>query len=102
MTRFGAWVSRARLHARLGRPIPTNTTSPSRSSRAAVATIISLGEYSVAIGDFTAHRRPCRQPLDQRRLSPQVLGAIGDAVDPVVEVRLQPRRVSRDVVPRDV
>src|SRR5207302_963751 len=45
-TRRGAWVARARLHARLGRPIPTNTTSPSTSSRAATLAIISSAVYA--------------------------------------------------------
>src|SRR5512134_3344916 len=82
--------------------MPTNTTSPSRSSRAAATTIISLGEYSVAIRDFAAHGRLRREASGQRRLPSQVFGAIGDAVHPLVEIRLQPRRVSRDVVPRHV
>jgi hypothetical protein len=38
---FGACVSRARLHAALGKPIPTKQTQPSHSMRAAATVIIS-------------------------------------------------------------
>src|SRR3990172_7978837 len=43
MTNPGAWVRRARLHARLGSPTPTKTTSPSRNKRAALTVISSEG-----------------------------------------------------------
>src|SRR5438270_6908237 len=40
-TQSGAWVARARLHALLGRPMPTKTTSPFRRRRAAATAITS-------------------------------------------------------------
>src|SRR3990172_6541706 len=44
MTNPGAWVRRARVHARLGGPQPpTKTTSPSRNKRAALTVISSEG-----------------------------------------------------------
>ena len=39
----GAWVDRARQKARRGSRMPTNTTSPSRISRAAAVTMSSAG-----------------------------------------------------------
>src|SRR5207237_313604 len=45
----GAWVRLATQKASKGRRIPTNTTSPSRISRAAAATMISPGVNSEPI-----------------------------------------------------
>src|SRR5919204_6875805 len=42
-TRLGAWVLRARFAAVLGRPMPTNNVTPSRSARAAATVMKSSG-----------------------------------------------------------
>src|SRR5512141_1496218 len=58
MYRLGACVRRARLQARLGSPTPTKTTSPSRSSRAALMVISSAALYFISI--FSIIDRGCR------------------------------------------
>src|SRR5689334_11700411 len=89
-TRLGAWVARARLHARLGSPIPTKTTSPSRSSRAATTVIISSGVYAGAALEAVVHSSGqalfCLEACGQTRLLRDVPGAIGDAVDEFVQI----------------
>src|SRR5436190_454156 len=94
--RLGACVARARLHARLGSPMPTNTTSPSRSSLAATQIInsrpLASGEGRSSARDFAAvgelliaiiHARTDslvgREARFELRLHHQVLGAIADA-----------------------
>src|SRR5919197_5504844 len=47
-TQFGAWIARARFAARLGRPMPTKQTAPSRRRRAAATAIISSAVYVMA------------------------------------------------------
>src|SRR6266513_4909282 len=101
-TRFGACVRRARLHARFGRPIPTNTTSPSASSRAATVAMISSGEKSVAVIDSGAELRSGPEPLQQPRLFRHVLEAILYAVDKLIEIVRQFGLVARDRFPADV
>src|SRR5665647_619427 len=77
----GACVALARLHARFGSPIPTNTISPSRSSRAATTVIISSAEYctSVAVihprAEHVARGQPRREPFVQREIFGPVLHA---------------------------
>ena len=44
-TARGAWVRFATKNASMGKRMPTNTISPSRTSRAAAATINSLNVY---------------------------------------------------------
>src|SRR6266550_5734162 len=101
-TRFGAWVRRARLEARFGRPMPTNTTSPSASSRAATDAIISSGVYSVAVIDSRAALLPCLEPLQQSRLLLHVLGPGLHAIDELVEIMRQLALVPRDRFPAHV
>src|SRR5947199_1559846 len=82
--------------------MPTNTTSPSRSSRAATAAIISSGVYA---SEAVIHPRreaffrlkPC-----DLRLFLQVGGAVGNAVHEFVQVALEPARITRDALPGDV
>src|SRR5437016_14534126 len=103
-TRRGAWVARARLHARLGRPIPTNTTSPSTSSRAATLAIISSGvqapsEPVIHPSTVSGFRR---EPCDQLRTFFQVPRPIRHAAYEVVEVALERVAIARDRFPRNV
>src|SRR2546421_1360478 len=103
-TRCGAWVARARLHARLGRPIPTNTTSPSTSSRAATLAIISSGvqapsEPVVHPGTVSGFRL---EPCGQLRTLLQVRRPIRHAAYAVVEVALERVAIARDRLPSDV
>src|SRR5215469_18045623 len=104
-TRFGACVARARLQARFGSPIPTNTTSRSRSSFAARTAMSSEFVYvsaSEAVVDSFAKTRFRSQALAQSRHLVHVRSAIGDAVDEFLEPRLQSRIVARHFIPRDV
>src|SRR2546426_10909139 len=103
-TRRGAWVARARLQARLGRPIPTNTTSPSASSRAATLAIISSGVY--AASEPVIHPGTisgCRvEPRGQAWVFLQVARAVRDPVDELVEVSRDTAGIARDRLPREV
>src|SRR2546426_11538613 len=84
--------------------MPTNTTSPSTSSRAATAAIISAGVYAGS----KAVVHPARvaflrlEPGDQRRLFRHVRRAVGDAADVLLEVALEPPGIARDPLPRHV
>src|SRR5256885_4005777 len=103
-TRCGAWVARARLHARVGRPNPTNTTSPSTSSRAATLAIISSGvqapsEPVVHPGTVSGFRLG---PCGQLRTFLQVRRPIRHAAYAVVEVALERVAIARDRLPSDV
>src|SRR2546421_9598016 len=103
-TRCGAWVARARLHARLGSPIPTNTTSPSTSSSAATLAIISSGvqppsEPVVHPGTVSGFRF---EPCGQLRTFLQVPRPIRHAAYAVVEVALERAPIARDRLPSDV
>src|SRR2546423_12208894 len=100
----GAWVARASLHARLGSPIPTNTTSPSTSSRAATLAIISSGvqppsEPVVHPGTVSGFRF---EPCGQLRTFLQVPRPIRHAAYAVVEVALERAPIARDRLPSDV
>src|SRR5437899_10137100 len=101
-TRLGAWVARARLHARLGRPMPTNTTSPSASSRAATAAIISLGVYagSETVVHSARVARLRLEPCGQPRLFGHVRRAVGEAADVFLQVALEPPGIARDPLSR--
>src|SRR5215469_15624609 len=104
-TRFGACVARARLHARFGSPIPTKTTSPSRSSFAARTAMSSEFVYvsaSEAVVDSFAKAWFRFQAFAQTWHLVHVGGAIGNAVDELIEPRLQSRVVARHFIPRDV
>src|SRR2546427_8190499 len=103
-TRCGACVARARLQARFGRPMPTNTTSPSDSSRAATAAIISSGVYAASepVVDSGALALLRLEPAGEARLFRQIGGAVRDAVDELVEVAPQLGGIARDRLPRDV
>src|SRR5918992_4791753 len=69
-TRFGACVARARLHARLGRPMPTRTVSPWRSSCAAAAAMNSEGSRRRAEGGDSDHVPALRPPPPALALVP--------------------------------
>src|SRR5688500_13229991 len=115
-TSRGAWVRRARLQARLGSPMPTKTTSPSRSSRAAATAIISPDEWpvgarspgvdaspaSVPIAHPGADAGSRGKPLDERRLLLEVRAAVRHAVHELVEIRAQRPLVARDRLPPHV
>src|ERR1022692_936366 len=105
-TSSGACVARARLHARFGNPMPTNTTSPSLSSRAARTAINSLSVYaaaSEAIVDSLADARLGGQPLDCRRSQfVEILGPAGDAVDPLEQPCVHALRIARDLIPAHI
>src|SRR5579859_407911 len=99
-TRLGACVQRARLHARFGRPMPTKTTSPSLSSRAATADMSSAGEKlairreplavsSVAVVDPGADLLVRPEPLDQPRMPGEIVLPAGHAMHVLVQIRLQ-------------
>src|SRR5256885_3205043 len=103
-TRCGAWVARARLHARLGRPIPTNTTSPSTSSRAATLAIISSGVYApsepvIHPGTVSGFRL---EPGGQLWTFLEIRRPIGHSAHAVVAVALQRALITRDRFPRHV
>src|SRR5690348_8689894 len=102
-TRLGAWVARARLHARLGSPIPTKTTSPSRSSRAATTVIISSGVYAGAALEAVVHSS--REALfrfkacGQTGLLRDVPGPIRDAVYEFIQIAGELVGIARDRLP---
>src|SRR5438477_9906799 len=95
--RFGACVVRAKLQATLGKPIPTKTTSPSRSSLAAAQIMA-----SVSIIDARTHPTIRREAFDQSRILGEVLRAIPNIVHVFVEIALQSIASARDAFPRDV
>src|SRR2546430_455326 len=103
-TRRGAWVARARLHARLGRPIPTNTTSPSTSSRAATLAIISSAVYAPSEPVIHPGAAPFLrlEPRGQIRLFLQVRRPIGHAAHEVVEVAFERIPIAGARFPRHV
>src|SRR5213080_3567407 len=103
-TRLGACVARARLHARLGSPMPTNTTSLSRSSRAATAAIISSGVYAglEAVVDSARESLFRLEPCRQVRLFFYIAGAVGHAVHELLEVTREFVGIARDAFPGDV
>src|SRR5690349_19365332 len=87
--------------------MPTKTTSPSRSSRAATAAIISAGVWvtggppSKPIVHARAHPLVRAELLEPTRAC-HVLGSIRHAVDELLQVPLERRRIARDLLPRDV
>src|SRR6267143_4050594 len=107
-TRLGACVRRARLQARFGRPIPTNTTSPSRSSRAATTAIISSGEYGVegrgseAVVHSGGDLGLGLESRQQARMLFEIGRSIRDSVHELIEVRLEFGRLARDRFPSHV
>src|SRR2546426_4440442 len=101
-TRFGACVRRARLQARFGKPIPTNTTSPSASSRAATVAIISSGVKSEAVVYSGAVLLRRLEPLHQPGLFLHVLDAVTHAIHEFIQIARQLRAVARDRFPADV
>src|SRR6185436_15680943 len=101
----GACRRWARFTASDGTPIPTNTTSPLFSSFEARATISSLVVYSGISESVVDRRAHLHVGLERRVTRPQlpdVGGAVGDAVDPFVEVGLEPGFFLGDAVPLDV
>src|SRR5207249_6466121 len=78
--------------------MPTNTTSPSRSSRAATAAIISSGVYASEAVIHPRREALFRLEPCDLRLFPQVGGAIGNAVHEFVQVALEQARITRDAL----
>src|SRR3989440_10575313 len=101
-TRLGACVRRARLQARLGRPIPTNTTSPSRSSRAATVAIISSSLYASEPVVHSGAELRAGFESGQLRLLLDVCGAIAHTVDELVEIPRQRAGFAGDCLPSDI
>src|SRR2546422_507061 len=84
--------------------MPTNTTSPSRSSRAATAAIISSGVYAglEAVVDSARESLFRLEPCRQVRLFLHVAGAVGHAVHELLEVARELIGIARDAFPGDV
>src|SRR5262245_16972427 len=82
--------------------MPTNTTSPSTSSRAATVAIISSGVKSEAVVHSRAELLPRPEPLRQPRLLLHVLRSGLDAVDEFVQVVFDLRPLFRDCFPAHV
>src|SRR5213593_3118384 len=86
--------------------MPTKTTSPSASSRAATVAIISSGVEGGAGSEAVVH--PARaallrlEPRLEPRMLLQVRGPIRDAVHELVEVASQRAAIAGDLLPRDV
>src|SRR5256714_13841902 len=82
--------------------MPTNTTSPSWSSRAGTAAIISSGVWpAVPVVPPGAQAFFRLEPRDARLVF-QVRGAVGDAVHKLVEVTREPDGIARNGLPGDV
>src|ERR1700752_4825515 len=104
-TSFGACSRRARLHARLGSPIPTKTTSLSRSWRAAWQTINSCGLKcgpSIAIVDRLTVMRSRFQAIQLIAHAPDILRAIAQPVYPLFEVSSEQCLVFRNLAPANI
>src|SRR5256885_12873852 len=84
--------------------MPTNTTSPSRSSRAATAAIISSGVYAglEAVVDSARESLLRLEPCRQVRLLLHVAGAVGHTVHELLEVARELIGIARDAFPADV
>src|SRR5256885_11920167 len=100
----GACVARARLHARFGSPIPTNTISSSRSSRAATTVIISSAEYvaSVAVVHSRAEHLARSETRGESFVQREVLAAVPRTHDVFVQIARERRRIARDLLPGHV
>src|SRR5687768_3449375 len=100
-TRFGACVARARLQARFGRPMPTKTVSPSSSSRAAATAMSSalVAPASIPIVHPDAELLARAQPIELPAALLDVLGAIVNPANPLVQVSLERGRISRHRFP---
>src|SRR5215210_3945776 len=95
-TRRGAWVSRARLAAVLGTPMPTNTVAPSAKARAAATVIISSAVHACS----TARCRPPGSGTGQvSGEAVQVLGVVGGGTHVPVDPREERLALAADVVP---
>src|SRR6185312_697751 len=82
--RPGACVALARKQATCGRPMPTTTTSPSLSSRAPAATMISVARMSsISIAQHRIGLQRCEMGGSARLLQivAMVLGAANVGVD---------------------
>src|ERR1700687_1070702 len=105
-TRCGACVARARLHAKFGSPMPTKTTSPSRSSCAARTAINSLFVYPAA-SETVVHPRADKR-LRTQAFAPvitqlfHVFSAVGDTMDKIIQPSGKCRLVARNVFPVDI
>src|ERR1700689_349509 len=84
--------------------MPTKTTSPSRSSRAAATAIISRGEYSISIVDAGGPPLARPESIDETGLagSGQVRRTVGYAVHVLIEIAPERGGIARDGLPPDV
>src|SRR5258708_7055531 len=80
--------------------MPTKTTSPSASSRAATDAIISSALKSII--DPGAHLLARPQPCDESRVPGEVARAVWDAQHELVEVGGEARRIAGNPLPRHV
>src|SRR5882672_5013259 len=86
--RAGAWVALARKQAICGRPMPTTTVSPSLSSRAPAATMISVARISdilVAQDRIGFERRKMREAAGFFEIFAVVFRAANIGVDIVAD-----------------
>src|SRR5436305_13925973 len=86
--RAGAWVDLARKQAICGRPMPTTTVSPSLSSRAPAATMISvarISDISIAQDRIGLQAFEMRQAAGSFEIFRVVLGASNIGVDIVAD-----------------
>src|SRR5437016_14299303 len=84
----GAWVALARKQAICGRPMPTTTISPSLSSCAPAATMISvarISDISVAQDRIGLQGREMRKPAGFFEIVAVILGAANIGVDIVAD-----------------
>src|ERR1051326_346010 len=85
----GACVDWARKHATCGKPMPTTTVSPSFSSRAPAATMISVARMSlisIARHPFGFQRFQMLHSARFLEIVPMILGAANVAIDVVADL----------------
>src|SRR5882757_8436897 len=86
--RPGAWVALARKQATCGRPMPTTTVSPSLSSCAPAATMISvarISDISISQNRIGLERCEVRKPAGFFEIFEMVLGPANIGVDIVAD-----------------
>src|SRR6185437_15330333 len=89
----GACVALAKKHATWGNPIPTTTVSPSFSSRAPAAAMISVERISISVAEypFSPQRRDMRESA--RLFEP--VPVVGAAANIFVDVFTHSPRIAR-------
>src|SRR5262249_10124393 len=82
--------------------MPTNTTSPFVSARAAVTAMISFGVYSESIVHAGCYPGRRAQTILQARQRREIRRAVAHAVDELVEIPRELLRIARDRLPAHV